>query len=155
MKRDNWTASIRWMALPCLVLMAASLAACGGAASGSDGGASTSDAGTLAAGDPATSSPSGSTGTAVAVSTENSGAVSAALPPAQPAPATDPGTGTSSSTSASLNRMVVSSFTGPVTRSEIASFKAYIATLAPAADNIGNNWAQGTSGEQLKAMGMV
>lgn len=51
--------------------------------------------------------------------------------------------------------MTVSSFDGPVTSDEIKSFKAYIAAQTPATDNIGNNWAQGTSGEDVKAMGMV
>ena len=51
--------------------------------------------------------------------------------------------------------MVVSSFTGPVAQSEIDSFKAYIATITPATSNIGNAWAQGASGEELKAMGLV
>ena len=55
----------------------------------------------------------------------------------------------------SSSLMVVRSFTGPVAQSEIDSFKAYIATLTPAPDNIGNNWAQGASGEQVKAMGLV
>lgn len=53
------------------------------------------------------------------------------------------------------NLMVVSSFSGPVTQSEINSFKAYIGTLSPAKDNIGNAWVQGASGEQTKAMGLV
>ncbi|MGC0417200.1 hypothetical protein [Embleya sp. AB8] len=47
------------------------------------------------------------------------------------------------------------SLDGPVTANEINSFKSYIQTLAPAADNIGNQWAQGHSGEDTKAMGMV
>jgi len=55
----------------------------------------------------------------------------------------------------SSDLMVVSSFTGPVAQSEIDSFKAYIGTLTPAPDNIGNNWAQGASGEDVKAMGLV
>jgi hypothetical protein len=49
----------------------------------------------------------------------------------------------------------VESFTGAVTVNEVSSFKAYIKTLNPAPDNIGNNWAQGHSGEELKAMGLV
>ncbi|MFC5476359.1 hypothetical protein [Paraherbaspirillum soli] len=51
--------------------------------------------------------------------------------------------------------MVVDSFSGPVTANEINSFKSYIQTLVPATDNIGNEWAQGPSGEQTKAMGLV
>jgi len=56
---------------------------------------------------------------------------------------------------ADSNLMVVSSFSGPVTQSEIDSFKAYLTTISPAKDNIGNAWAQGASGEQTKAMGLV
>ncbi|MFC5472676.1 hypothetical protein [Paraherbaspirillum soli] len=51
--------------------------------------------------------------------------------------------------------MVVDSFSGPVTANEINSFKSYIRNLVPATDNIGNQWAQGASGEQTKAMGLV
>lgn len=56
---------------------------------------------------------------------------------------------------ADSNLMVVSSFSGPVAQSEIDSFKAYLTTISPAKDNIGNAWAQGASGEQTKAMGLV
>jgi hypothetical protein len=52
-------------------------------------------------------------------------------------------------------QMRVDSFDGPVTRNEIDSFKSYIQTLTPASDNIGNQWAQGHSGEQTKAIGLV
>ncbi|AIY41641.1 hypothetical protein LT85_2483 [Collimonas arenae] len=51
--------------------------------------------------------------------------------------------------------MVVESFSGPVTAKEMVSFKSYIQPLVPATDNIGNQWAQGASGEQTKAMGLV
>ncbi|KAI1343551.1 hypothetical protein F5Y15DRAFT_370398 [Xylariaceae sp. FL0016] len=51
--------------------------------------------------------------------------------------------------------MKVSSFDGAVTAEELQSFNNYIATLEPASDNVGNNWAQGHSGEQTKAMGLV
>ncbi|KAJ3497457.1 hypothetical protein NLG97_g1890 [Lecanicillium saksenae] len=51
--------------------------------------------------------------------------------------------------------MRVSSFDGPVTAEELKSFSSYIATLEPAKDNIGNQWAQGHSGEETKAMGLV
>jgi hypothetical protein len=51
--------------------------------------------------------------------------------------------------------MTVSSFDGSVTNEELQSFNKYIAGLQPAADNIGNNWAQGHSGEETKAMGLV
>jgi hypothetical protein len=51
--------------------------------------------------------------------------------------------------------MVVESFSGPVTSGEVNSFKSYIQPLVPATDNIGNQWAQGASGEQTKAIGLV
>ncbi|WP_159047650.1 hypothetical protein [Streptomyces sp. WM6378] len=44
---------------------------------------------------------------------------------------------------------------GLVTPSEIKSFKADVETLTPAGDNIGNNWAQGRSGQAAEAMGTV
>jgi hypothetical protein len=49
----------------------------------------------------------------------------------------------------------IGSFDGPVTTEEIQSFNRYMATLHPANDNIGNNWVQGHSGEQTKALGLV
>jgi hypothetical protein len=49
----------------------------------------------------------------------------------------------------------VGSFDGEVTTKELSSFKAFVTTLKPAKDNIGNNWAQGESGEQTKAMGFI
>jgi hypothetical protein len=49
----------------------------------------------------------------------------------------------------------VGSFSGPVTSDELTSFHDYVTTLTPAPDNIGNNWAQGHAGEQVKAMGLV
>ncbi|KFZ11812.1 hypothetical protein V501_04553 [Pseudogymnoascus sp. VKM F-4519 (FW-2642)] len=51
--------------------------------------------------------------------------------------------------------MKVTSFDGPVTKEELDSFSTYIATLQPAKDNVGNSWAQGHSGEETKAMGVV
>ncbi|MFE2725616.1 hypothetical protein [Kitasatospora sp. NPDC059327] len=51
--------------------------------------------------------------------------------------------------------LTFSSLDGPVTPDEITSFKDYIRTLTPAADNIRNQWAQGHSGEDTKAMGLV
>src|ERR1700687_124808 len=56
---------------------------------------------------------------------------------------------------AEAQAMKVDSFDGAVTQNEVNSFKTYLATLTPAADNIGNQWAQGRSGEQTKAMGLV
>ncbi|KAI2616209.1 hypothetical protein GGS26DRAFT_450679 [Hypomontagnella submonticulosa] len=49
----------------------------------------------------------------------------------------------------------VSSFDGNVTEEELKSFNDFVTTLKPGADNIGNEWAQGHSGEQTKAMGLV
>jgi hypothetical protein len=51
--------------------------------------------------------------------------------------------------------MTVSSFEGDITTEELQSFNSFITTLQPAKDNIGNNWAQGDSGEQTKAMGLI
>lgn len=51
--------------------------------------------------------------------------------------------------------MKVTSFDGKVTSEELQSFNQYISDLVPAQDNIANNWAQGRSGEQTKAMGLV
>lgn len=51
--------------------------------------------------------------------------------------------------------MSVDSFDGPVTTNEINSFKSYIDALTPAANNIGNQWAQHNSGEDVKAMALV
>lgn len=60
-------------------------------------------------------------------------------------------------------QMVIDSFDGPVTQNEIDSFKSHIQTLTPAPDNFttldsgekNNHWAQGRSGEQVKAMGLM
>jgi hypothetical protein len=49
----------------------------------------------------------------------------------------------------------VGSFDGAVTTQELQSFNDFVASLEPAADNIGNNWAQGDSGEQTKAIGLI
>lgn len=49
----------------------------------------------------------------------------------------------------------VSSFDGAVTADELNSFNTYIESLSPADNNIGNQWAQGASGERTKAMGVV
>ncbi|MET9401677.1 hypothetical protein [Kitasatospora sp. NPDC002965] len=51
--------------------------------------------------------------------------------------------------------LTFSSLDGPVTKAEIESFRAYALTLAPAPNNIRNQWAQGHSGEDTKAMGLV
>jgi hypothetical protein len=51
--------------------------------------------------------------------------------------------------------MTVSSFDGAVTSTEISTFQSYVTAQTPAVNNIGNNWAQGTSGEDTKAMGLV
>ena len=49
----------------------------------------------------------------------------------------------------------VGSFSGPVTSDELVSFREYMSTLTPATSNLGNAWAQGTSGEETKALGLV
>jgi hypothetical protein len=51
--------------------------------------------------------------------------------------------------------MLVQSLDGPVTAAEIQSFVAYAQTLQPQSSNVGNAWAQGPSGENLKAMSLV
>jgi len=51
--------------------------------------------------------------------------------------------------------MTVSSFDGAVTSTEISTFQSYVTAQTPAVNNIGNNWVQGTSGEETKAMGLV
>ena len=73
----------------------------------------------------------------------DSGADPACAPVATGAPPPPPG------------GMFVETFHGNVTVSEVDSFRAYVGTLVPAADNIANNWAQHASGEQTKAMGLV
>ncbi|KAI8326448.1 hypothetical protein GQ54DRAFT_294715 [Martensiomyces pterosporus] len=50
--------------------------------------------------------------------------------------------------------MKVDSLEGPVTQNEVASFKAAIKTLQPSSASA-NEWAQGNSGEQVKAMGLM
>jgi hypothetical protein len=62
---------------------------------------------------------------------------------------------TGQSCRATNGQMMIDSFDGPVTANEIACFKAYITTLQPATDSVGNNWAQGHSGEETKAMGLM
>ncbi len=55
--------------------------------------------------------------------------------------------------------MVVDSFDGPITQNEINSFKSYISTLEPVVwPNTGSmqsEYAQGKSGESIKAMGLM
>ena len=51
--------------------------------------------------------------------------------------------------------LVVSSFDGPVTDEEIQSFNAVIQDFIPQDDNLGNKWAYGDSGYELRAMGVV
>ncbi|KAI1138286.1 hypothetical protein F5Y05DRAFT_56873 [Hypoxylon sp. FL0543] len=52
-------------------------------------------------------------------------------------------------------QMKVSSFDGKVTDEELKSFNDFVATLKPGTSNKGNEWVQGHSGEQTKAMGLV
>jgi hypothetical protein len=49
----------------------------------------------------------------------------------------------------------VSSFNGAVTAQELQFFNDFAASIEPAKDNIGNNWAQGNSREQTKAIGLI
>ncbi|KAI5859692.1 hypothetical protein GGS23DRAFT_615879 [Durotheca rogersii] len=51
--------------------------------------------------------------------------------------------------------MKVSSFDGSVTKEGLQSFNDFAATLRPGESNLGNEWAQGHSGEHTKAMGLV
>ncbi|WP_273995423.1 hypothetical protein [Burkholderia sp. FERM BP-3421] len=51
--------------------------------------------------------------------------------------------------------MLVQSLDGPVTNAEIQSFVDFAQTLQPQPTNVGNAWAQGPSGENLKAMSLV
>ncbi|WP_028550318.1 discoidin domain-containing protein [Paenibacillus sp. UNC451MF] len=55
--------------------------------------------------------------------------------------------------------MVVDSFSGPVTQNEINSFKSYILSLQPVVwpntESMQNEYAQGKSGESIKAMGLM
>ncbi len=55
----------------------------------------------------------------------------------------------------SNGNMVVDSLDGPVTKNEIQSFINYIKTLKPQATTVNNEWTQGRSGENLKAMALV
>ncbi len=61
-------------------------------------------------------------------------------------------------------QIAIDSFDGPVTQNEINSFKSYILTLKPATwdgssgnttTNMANEYAQGHSGENIKAMGLM
>ncbi|WP_323122888.1 hypothetical protein [Burkholderia alba] len=51
--------------------------------------------------------------------------------------------------------MLVQSLEGPVKDAEIQSFVDFAQTLRPGLGNVGNEWAQGRSGENLKAMSLV
>ncbi|KAG0164507.1 hypothetical protein DFQ28_008827 [Apophysomyces sp. BC1034] len=51
--------------------------------------------------------------------------------------------------------MLVDSLDGRVTDNELYSFLSTVTVMKPASDNIGNQWAQGSSGEATKAMGLV
>ncbi|WP_282940085.1 S-layer homology domain-containing protein [Paenibacillus sp. RC67] len=65
-----------------------------------------------------------------------------------------------SNTQALAGSMVLDSFDGPVTQNEIDSFKAYIQTVEPVVwgpntSNMQSEYAQGTSGENIKALGLM
>src|ERR1700742_861735 len=76
------------------------------------------------------------------------------------ATSTNTATAINESTDASTNAvsapktMSVSSLDGQVTKEEIQSFIDYIKTLKPQLTNNKNEWAQGKSGENLKAMSL-
>ncbi len=55
----------------------------------------------------------------------------------------------------SQENMVIDSLDGPVTKDEIQSFISYTQTLNPVPTNENNEWVQGHSGENLKAMALV
>ncbi|OHX19776.1 hypothetical protein [Chromobacterium sphagni] len=57
--------------------------------------------------------------------------------------------------SAQAAAMTVDSLDGPVTQNEIQSFVDFAQGLQAGASNVGNEWAQGHSGENLKAMALV
>jgi len=51
--------------------------------------------------------------------------------------------------------LIVDSLDGAVTQNEMDSFVGYISGVNPGASSDGNEWAQGHSGENLKALGLV
>ena len=51
--------------------------------------------------------------------------------------------------------MTIESLEGPVLASEINSFKAYLKSVHPAPNNLGNNWVYGNSGAAMEAIGMM
>ena len=55
----------------------------------------------------------------------------------------------------SAQNLLIEQLHGPVTKNEIAAFKAYIQQAQPSFDNIGNDWVYGTSGSTMEAMGMM
>ncbi len=59
------------------------------------------------------------------------------------------------SVSQAIVNMSVESLNGKVTEKEIQSFISYIKTLEPKPTNAKNEWIQGRSGENLKAMALV
>ena len=64
-------------------------------------------------------------------------------------------TGFICSSNAQAQSIAVDSFSGAPTANEISSFKTFVTGLTPDVNNIGNTWAQGHSGEETKAMGLV
>lgn len=51
--------------------------------------------------------------------------------------------------------MKVTSLDGPVTKAEINSLLAYISAMEPAASNEKNAWSYGTSGQAVRALGLI
>ncbi|MGD3111367.1 hypothetical protein [Streptomyces sp. YGL11-2] len=72
-----------------------------------------------------------------------------------PDPAEKPGPDAPDKASGGGPAMRIDGPDGPVTPNEVTSFTAHVRTLTPAPDNAGNNWAQGRSGQAVKAMGRV
>ena len=58
-------------------------------------------------------------------------------------------------TNLAAQSLLVEQLHGPVTRNEIASFKAFIEHAQPSLDNVGNDWVYGSSGSTMEALGMM
>lgn len=129
-------------AAACLIVLLA-------VAAGRSGAGTDSATAALAVGDVAASQD------AAAVTDAAAATAAATSPPATPPSAMAADAAPVAGAAAASKKMVLRSVDGPVLGVEVASFKAYIAALAPATDNIGDNWAQGKSGVELKAMGLV
>ncbi len=56
---------------------------------------------------------------------------------------------------ANAAEMLIEDIDGPVTRNEIAAFKAFMRALPAAGDNNHNNWVYGNGGKNIEALGML